>query len=77
MARATSDPVLLARAAEAVALARAGLGFDFGTEDPSLDELLEEALRGLPDSETGHRARLLGRACPTPPPTATRLRWTG
>ena len=59
IARAVSEPVLLARAAEALALARAGLGFDFGTEDPGLDALLEEALRALPASETSHRARLL------------------
>jgi DNA-binding SARP family transcriptional activator len=59
LARAVSDPVLLARAAEGLALARAGLGFDFGTEDPGLDALLEEALRALPADETSHRARLL------------------
>jgi hypothetical protein len=59
VARALSDPLLLARAAEALALARAGLGFDFGTEDPGLDALLEEALRVLPADETSHRARLL------------------
>jgi tetratricopeptide (TPR) repeat protein len=59
IARGESDPLLLARAAEALALARAGLGFDFGTEDPGLDALLEEALRVLPADETSHRARLL------------------
>ena len=60
VARASSDPLLLARAAEGLALARAGLGFDFGTEDPGLDALLEEALRALPADATSHRARLLG-----------------
>ena len=59
-ARQVGDPVLLARAAEAVALARAGLGFDFGTTDPGLEQLLAEALRGLPAHEVDHRARLLG-----------------
>ncbi|MGD9705031.1 MAG: hypothetical protein AB7V74_21760, partial [Acidimicrobiia bacterium] len=59
-ARRTADPVLLARAAEALALARAGLGFDFGTTDERLDSLLAEALRGLPAGEVDHRARLLG-----------------
>ncbi len=59
-ARQVGDPVLLARAAEAVALARAGLGFDFGTTDPGLEQLLAEALRGLPADEVDHRARLLG-----------------
>ena len=37
-----------------------GSGFDFGTEDPGLDALLEEALRALPADATSHRARLLG-----------------
>lgn len=59
-ARTTGDPVLLARAAEALALVRAGLGFDFGTTDERLDTLLEEALAGLPAGEVDHRARLLG-----------------
>ena len=58
-ARATGDPVMLARAAEALALARAGVGFDLGTEDESLNALLVEALQGLPDSELGHRTKLL------------------
>jgi tetratricopeptide (TPR) repeat protein len=43
-----------------MALARAGLGFDFGTADPDLEALLEEALDALPATETDHRARLLG-----------------
>lgn len=60
VARRTGDPVLLARAAEALALARAGLGFDFGTTDERLDSLLAEALRVLPVGEVDHRARLLG-----------------
>jgi len=59
-ARRTGDPLLLARAAEAMALARAGIGFDFGTEDEGLDELLREALNGLPATEVAHRSRLLG-----------------
>ena len=59
-ARRAGDPMLLARAAEAMALARSGLGFDFGTEDAGLDRLLLEALKGLPDSEVAHRSRLLG-----------------
>jgi len=59
-ARKVGDPMLLARAAEAMALARSGLGFDFGTEDHGLDRLLVEALNGLPDSEVVHRSRLLG-----------------
>jgi hypothetical protein len=59
-ARLTADPLMLARAAEAVALARAGIGFDFGTEDDGLDNLLREALRGLPDTDVTHRSRLLG-----------------
>lgn len=59
-ARQTHDPHLLARAAEAVALARAGLGFDFGTEDHGLDALLVEALAGLPDTDVTQRSRLLG-----------------
>ena len=59
-ARKARDPMLLARAAEAMALARSGLGFDFGTEDQGLDRLLLEALNGLPDSEVVHRSRLLG-----------------
>lgn len=59
-ARLTADPLMLARAAEAVALARAGIGFDFGTEDDGLDDLLREALRGLPDTDVTHRSRLLG-----------------
>ena len=60
LARELKDPLLLARAAEAVALARAGLGFDFGTCDPELDLLLEEALAALPAASTDYRARLLG-----------------
>lgn len=59
-ARAAGAPVLLARAAEALAVARAGLGFDFGTVDEDLDALLDEALQALPAGETAHRARLLG-----------------
>ncbi len=58
-ARRLGDPLLLARAAEAVALVRSGLGFDFGTEDHGLDQLLVEALSGLPDTEVAQRARLL------------------
>ncbi|MGE0000165.1 MAG: BTAD domain-containing putative transcriptional regulator, partial [Ilumatobacteraceae bacterium] len=58
-ARRTGDPVVLARAAEALALARAGIGFDFGTEDEGLDDLLREALRGLPSSDVAHRSALL------------------
>ena len=58
-ARLTADPLMLARAAEAVALARAGIGFDFGTEDESLDDLLSEALRGLPATDVKHRSILL------------------
>lgn len=59
-ARQIGDPLLLARAAEALALARAGLGFDFGTTDERLDSLLSEALHGLPVGEVDQRARLLG-----------------
>ena len=59
-AREAGDPMLLARAAEAMALARSGLGFDFGTGDDGLDRLLVEALNGLPDTEVVHRSRLLG-----------------
>ncbi|MBI5087643.1 MAG: AAA family ATPase, partial [Actinobacteria bacterium] len=59
-ARRTGDPVVLARAAEALALARAGIGFDFGTEDAGLDALLSEALRGLPSTDVTHRSALLG-----------------
>ncbi|MCU1359920.1 MAG: hypothetical protein JWN99_1209 [Ilumatobacteraceae bacterium] len=59
-ARLTADPLMLARAAEALALARAGIGFDFGTEDDGLDELLGEALRGLPATDVTVRSRLLG-----------------
>ena len=59
-ARRAGDPLLLARAAEAIALARSGIGFDFGTEDEGLDQLLIEALAGLPDSEVDQRSRLLG-----------------
>lgn len=58
-ARQAADPLLLARSAEAMALARSGIGFDFGTEDKGLDRLLVEALKGLPDSEITHRSRLL------------------
>jgi hypothetical protein len=59
-ARRTGDPLVLARAAEALALARAGIGFDFGTEDESLDALLSEALRGVPATDVAHRSALLG-----------------
>jgi hypothetical protein len=59
-ARRAKDPLLLARAAEAMALARSGIGFDFGTEDAGLDRLLLEALHGLPKTEVDHRSRLLG-----------------
>jgi DNA-binding SARP family transcriptional activator len=60
VARGSGDPLLLARAAEGLALARAAVGFDYGTEDAELDALLEEALRALPADATSHRARLIG-----------------
>lgn len=60
LARGSADPVLLARAAEAVALARAGIGFDFGTYDPDLESLLQEALEALPPTDVDYRARLIG-----------------
>ena len=59
-ARRSADPLMLARSAEAMALARAGPGFDFGTQDAQLDALLKEALDGLPHGEVDHRVRLLG-----------------
>ena len=59
VARAIGDPRLLAGAAEAVALARAGLGFDFGTENHGLADLLLEALATLPSDDVTTRSRLL------------------
>lgn len=50
-ARAAGDPGLLAATAEAVVLARAGLGFDFGTASIELRELIAEALHGLTGTE--------------------------
>jgi DNA-binding SARP family transcriptional activator len=59
LAREVGDATLLAAAAEAVALARAGVGFDFGVDDEGLDELLREALGRLPAAEVEQRSRLL------------------
>jgi hypothetical protein len=57
-ARESGDPLLLTRAAEGVALARAGIGFDFFTVESGLDEILADAIEALPDREG--EARLLG-----------------
>ncbi len=59
-ARALGDARRLAGAAEAMALARAGLGFDWGTYDPELHELLVDALHRLPADDVSRRSRLLG-----------------
>jgi DNA-binding SARP family transcriptional activator len=55
LARDSSDGELLARAAEAAALARAGLGFGTGTDDPELESLLAEALARLQPRTAAYR----------------------
>jgi hypothetical protein len=55
LARECTDGVLLARAAEAAALARAGLGFGTGTDDPELDALLDETLERLQPEDARRR----------------------
>lgn len=59
LARELGDPSWLAAAAEALALTRAGVGFDFGVDDAGLDELLREALARLGDDDVEQRSRLL------------------
>jgi DNA-binding SARP family transcriptional activator len=65
LARESSDGELLARAAEAAALARAGLGFGTGTDDPELESLLDEArarlqVRAAASGATSRSAEISG-----------------
>ena len=56
LARTLGDPEQFARAA----LGFAGRWYDAEQLDPLLIDLLEEALRGLPDSDSALRARVMG-----------------
>jgi DNA-binding SARP family transcriptional activator len=58
-ARAVGDPVLLARAAEASALAVAGIGFDIGDLDAELLALVDEAIEAVGPAPSAWRATLL------------------
>ena len=66
VARELGDPALLATAGLAY-----GATFAIGGVDPVMVKILEEALEGLPDSETGLRARTMARLAaarqPSPP----------
>ena len=58
-ARSRGDARVLARAAQERCLAIAGVGFAFGTVDVDLLELLDEALRLVPDDRPSDRTSLL------------------
>jgi DNA-binding SARP family transcriptional activator len=59
LARATSQPMLIARAAEGWMASLSAVGFDMGQPaDPALVALLEEAIATLPDEERQHHVRL-------------------
>lgn len=63
-ARRAGDHRLLARAAEAGALAISGFGFQFAMVDRALVERIEEALAAQPEEATSERARLLSLLVP-------------
>jgi DNA-binding SARP family transcriptional activator len=59
LARATSEPMLIARAAEGWMASLSGVGFDMGQPaDSALVALLEEAIAVLPVDERQHHVRL-------------------
>ena len=59
LARATSQPMLIARAAEGWMVSLSAVGFDMGQPaDPALVALLEEAIATLPEEERQHHVRL-------------------
>ncbi len=77
IARACTGGDLLARAAEAAALARAGLGFGTGTDDPELDALLDDALRGCGPPRPPTERRTGRLRWPTIPRSRPRHIWSG
>jgi DNA-binding SARP family transcriptional activator len=59
LARATAQPMLIARAAEGWMASLSAVGFDMGQPaDPALVALLEEAIGILPDDDRQHQVRL-------------------
>ena len=59
LARATDEPMLLARAAERWMLALSAVGFDIGEPaDPELVALLEDVIAALPDDANQYRVRM-------------------
>ncbi len=59
LARATDEPMLLARAAERWMLALSAVGFDIGEPaDPELVALLEDVIATLPAGENQYRVRM-------------------
>jgi DNA-binding SARP family transcriptional activator len=59
LARATDEPMLLARAAERWMLALSAVGFDIGEPaDPELVSLLEDVIATLPDDANQYRVRM-------------------